>query len=328
MALILDEMIAAKRIPPIVALFIGNIDRPHDLIPNPSFADFVALDLVPWVRTTYHATSDPRRTVISGISLGGLASAYHASRHPEVYGNVLSQSGSFWWGPDGDEPEATARDYLKAPRLPLRFWMEVGSFEFGGPREETTQIAGNRHLRDVLTARGYDVSYREFAGNHTYICWRGTIADGVAALFGTVPKLATVHASKPASRPPVDITPATKSTMSLLARIAIIDGGAAALAEAKKLLATNANSYALDEDEVNAAGCLLLMLDHPRESLPLFLWNTERFAKSWNTWDSLAWAYLMIGDRPNAIKNFKQELALDPKNPIGTSMLGELSARQ
>ena len=163
-----------------------------------------------------------------------------------------------------------------------------------------------------LRRSGYDVSYREFAGNHTYICWRGTIADGVVALFGRTPKLAAVHAPKPTRRPPVDITPATQSTLSLLARIAIVDGGASALAEAKKLLATNPNGYALDEDEINAAGCMLLMLDHARESLPLFLWNTQRFAKSWNTWDSLAWAYLMIGDRQNAVKNFKQELVLDP----------------
>lgn len=65
------------------------------------------------------------------------------------------------------EPEQTSRDFAQSPRLPLRFWMEVGSFELGAPRVETTQLAGNRHLRDVLRARGYDVHYQEFAGNHS-----------------------------------------------------------------------------------------------------------------------------------------------------------------
>jgi enterochelin esterase-like enzyme len=325
--LILDELIAAKRIPPVVALLIGNVDRTHDLKPNAPFTDFVALDLVPWVRDHYHATSDPRRTVISGISLGGLESAYAAFRHPEVFGNVLSQSGSFWWGPEGGEPEATARDFANSARLPLRFWMEVGSAEFGAPRRETTQLAANRHLRDVLKARGYDVTYQEFAGNHTYICWRGTIADGLVALLAAPPKIATVRAPKAAPRPAIEIAPAKRSGLSFLLRAALLNGGDSALADAKRAMGANVDPYILDEDEINTVGCLLLMLDHARDSVPLLRWNTERFPKSWNTWDSLAWAYVFLGERVHAVENFKQELVLDPKNPFATSMLGELSGK-
>ncbi|MDB4964531.1 MAG: putative esterase [Myxococcales bacterium] len=326
--LILDELIAAKRIPPVVALFIGNVDRMHDLAPNPAFADFVALDLVPWMRAHYRATSDPRRTVISGISLGGLASAHAAFRHPEVFGNVLSQSGSFWWGPENQEPEQTARDFAQAARLPLRFWMEVGSFEIGGPRAETTQLAGNRHLRDVLRARGYDVSYQEFAGNHTYVCWRGTLADGLAALFGTPPKLPASRSPRVAARPPLDIASAVRSSLPVLVRTGLLSGGDAALAEAKRLFANNADSYALDEDEINGAGCMLMTVDHPQDALGLLHWNTERFPKSANTWDSLAWAYYQIGDRLAAIANFKEDVRLDPKNAVAAELLTVLSRQR
>jgi len=324
--LILDELIAAKRIPPVVALLIGNVDRMNDLRPNAPFADFVALDLVPWVRAHYHATSDPRRSVISGISLGGLSAAYVGFRHPEVFGNVLSQSGSFWWGPGDEEPEKTSRDFVASPRLPLRFWMEVGTAEIGNPAHETTMLAANRHLRDVLKARGYDVSYHEFDGNHSYVCWRGTLADGLVALLATPPKLAAIRAPKAAPRPPLAIAPARRSSLSLLLRAALLDGGDAALTDAKRLLATTADGWVIDEDEVNAVGCLLLFLEHARASIPLFVWNTERFPKSWNTWDSLAWAYLIIGDRPHAIAEFKQSLAIDPKAP-GAVMLNELTAK-
>jgi enterochelin esterase family protein len=324
--LILDELIAAKRIPPVVALLIGNVDRGHDLMPNPAFADLVALDLVPWVRDHYHATSDPQRTVISGISLGGLASAYSAFRHPEVFGNVLSQSGSFWWGPDHGEPEATSHDFATTPRLPLRFWMEVGMFEPGARRKETTQIAANRHLRDVLLARGYDVAYREFPGDHAYVSWRGTIAEGLVALFGKPPKLAPLSKRGLAHRAAIDITPAQRSSLPWLVHTALLDGGESALTAAKKLLTANPEGYVVDQMEIDLAAGTVLLLDDGRASLPLYQWNTERFPQSPDTWANLGWAYFALGDRSHAAEYVKKWLALDPKNPDAASMLEELSA--
>jgi len=66
----------------------------------------------------------------------------------------------------------------------------VGEFEtvpqFGPtPGEDgPTLLATNRHLRDVLRAKGYDVRYTEFAGSHDYIWWRGTLANGLMTLLG------------------------------------------------------------------------------------------------------------------------------------------------
>lgn len=261
--------------------------------------------------------------MISGISLGGLASAYAAFRHPEAFGNVLSQSGSFWWGPDDAEPEQNARDFAQAARLPIRLWIEVGSFERDA--SETTQLAAHRHLRDVLRARGDDVSDQEFVGNHTYVCWRGTLADGLSASFGILPKLPASRSPGVCARPALDTTPAVRSSLPLLVRTGLLSGGDAALAEAKRLLANDADGYALDEDEINTAGCMLMIVDHAREALGLLRWNTERFPKSANTWDSVAWAYYQIGDRLEATANFKEELRLDPKNAVAAELLKELA---
>jgi enterochelin esterase-like enzyme len=116
-------------------------------------------------------------------------------RHPESFGNVLSQSGTFWFVPGVDPDEIAlrtgdrennwvARQFIERPRLAVRFFLEAGLFEndvygSGGQILETT-----RHLRDVLRAKGYEVEYRDFAGGHDWVNWRGSIADGLMALIG------------------------------------------------------------------------------------------------------------------------------------------------
>ena len=84
------------------------------------------------MRDHYNVTADAKRTVVAGSSFGGIAAMYAGLRHPEVFGNVLCQSGSFWWAPNSEfgdasiETNSLAKGSLKSPRLPLRFWMDAG----------------------------------------------------------------------------------------------------------------------------------------------------------------------------------------------------------
>jgi enterochelin esterase family protein len=191
---ILDNLTSASKIPPPVAVFIsilytdGRRSRAYEY---PDFAEFLAKELVPWVRTNYTVTKDPHQTVIGGISLGGLGAAYAALRHSDVFGNALCQSGSFWrsWraGPYAEpsrEPGALARAFLKSPKLPIRFYLDVGTFEADFSGSGGYNLEMTRLMRDVLRAKGYEVHYQEFAGGHEYLNWRGTLADGLIALLG------------------------------------------------------------------------------------------------------------------------------------------------
>jgi enterochelin esterase family protein len=175
---ILDNLIASKRLPPLVAVFVGNTNRGVDLTCSPKFSDFVATELIPWMRAEFHATSDAATTIAAGSSLGGLAAAYVAFAHPGVIGNVLSLSGSYWWTPAGDpEPEWLTRQFARGPRSALRFFVTVGSME-----ERGSQLVTNRHFRDVLVAKGYPTDFREFNGVHDYLNWRDSFVEGLLAL--------------------------------------------------------------------------------------------------------------------------------------------------
>ncbi|MGY8524601.1 enterochelin esterase domain-containing protein [Paracidovorax citrulli] len=189
---ILDNLMHEGLLPRTHALIVPNPDgraRSSQLPPNPAFADFLARELLPWAGRQ-GITAPPSRTVVAGSSYGGIAAAYAGLRHPERFGLVLSQSGSYWWGPMSspaappEDPGWLMREYAASPTLPLRFYMDAGQFEQG--RGIVNILHTTRHMRDVLRAKGYKVSHAEFASGHDYLQWRGTLACGLLALVGTL----------------------------------------------------------------------------------------------------------------------------------------------
>lgn len=186
----LDTLTRQGRLPPVVAVLIPSIDsatRGRELPGNDAFADVLADALLPQVAQRLGIAPDPARTVLAGASYGGLAAATIAMHRPDAFGNVLSMSGSFWWAPEGEQSDGlpwVARRIAQGEPLPLRFFLSAGTFEAGrgdGPGIlETSRI-----LRDMLRLRGYPAQWREYAGGHDYLVWRGTLADGLIALFGT-----------------------------------------------------------------------------------------------------------------------------------------------
>lgn len=177
----LDNLIAAGRIPPLVAMMVdslGPAQRARELACNDDFLSFLTDEAIPLVAGEWRVTDEGSRTIIAGQSLGGLTSAFAGFRAPERFGNVIAQSGSFWW-PSGTPFDAGAewltRQFAASPQLPIRFFLEVGVLEWD-------LRAPVRHLRDVLSAKGYPVDYEEFHGGHDVACWRGSVADGLIAV--------------------------------------------------------------------------------------------------------------------------------------------------
>lgn len=128
----LDHLIAERRIQPVVA--VGVAGGNNSLTCSPEYASFLADQLVPWMRNNYHATGDPKQTVIGGSSLGGLAATFTAFTHPEVFGKAFAQSGSFWWKrvygsrekpDDTTDTEWLTRQIAAAPRVPVQFFLEA-----------------------------------------------------------------------------------------------------------------------------------------------------------------------------------------------------------
>ncbi|MCO1576176.1 alpha/beta hydrolase-fold protein [Crossiella sp. SN42] len=198
----LDNRIADGSLAPVVVAFVHTpevADRPGARIGestcNPALTTMLAEELPPLL-AEFDVTTDPARTVLAGNSLTGLAAAFTALHRPEVYGNVLASSGSFWWGyadhpvakmlggKDG-EPEWLTRQYAGSPRVPVRFWLDCGVLEAGNvpwipgvdPR------AANRHFRTVLRAKGNQVDYFEAPGGHEFVSFRRNAIRALCTLL-------------------------------------------------------------------------------------------------------------------------------------------------
>lgn len=185
--IIMDNLMAERKISPTVTVLVWSMGkRSRDLI-NEKFGDFIAEELIPWVRNTYTIHSKADKVIVAGSSRGGFAASYIALRHSDVIGNVLSQSGSYWIKGTKDEnhwiyPKDNGKlitAYKKSKRLPIRFYMDVGLYDAGA-----SMLGMNRQFRDILEVKGYNVEYREFKGGHSYVNWRGTLADGLISLIG------------------------------------------------------------------------------------------------------------------------------------------------
>lgn len=184
---ILDNMQAIGKIAPTVAVFIDNPSyktRAAELPPNPKFAKMLAEELYPWVAQRVGINPSAKQTALIGSSYGGLAAAYVATEYPNIFGNVLAMSGSFWWKYDdapSEQNNAIAYHLANTPKLPLKFFISAGSFETAG--NENSILAASRHLKDVLAAKDYDATYREYGSGHDYFAWQIILSDGLYELL-------------------------------------------------------------------------------------------------------------------------------------------------
>ena len=176
---IMDNMIAAKRLPPMVLILAdsGGSDAQgsergleYDTLSD-RYSNWVEQELLPAVTQKYGVTftSDPEGRATMGGSSGAAAAWTMAWYHPERYHKVLSYSGTFVnqaWPPDPKTPrgawEYHATLVPKAAKKPIRIWMEVGEKDnrYDNPEEtwHNWPLANNR-MADVLKKKGYDYRY-------------------------------------------------------------------------------------------------------------------------------------------------------------------------
>jgi enterochelin esterase-like enzyme len=170
--------------PPLVVSF--NFPTNDNRSRFDTLALFIKQELIPLLSQRYPVSKKPENILLAGASRQGLAAAYVATTHPEIIGNVLSLSGTFFWRPSPTTPfEWLAHELSMRKRLAVKFFIAVGTLE----TIVTTRNRGhyplstNRHFRNVLHAKGYTYQYNEFHGVHHPFNWQFEIYNGTRYLL-------------------------------------------------------------------------------------------------------------------------------------------------
>jgi predicted alpha/beta superfamily hydrolase len=213
----LDEtataLIAARRIEPVIIVGIDNAGRrarareylpypDHSLSPpEPSpqgrrYAAFLASEVIPYIESRYRARRDRRSRTLGGSSYGALIALYVAVSRPQLFGQLLLESPSFYVDDDHVLVDA-AQAGLQLERV----YLGVGTNELGldacaDHADNRVAVDGVRRLSAILTDKGLlpgrILVNIEPCAVHSPAAWAGRLPRALQFLYRARPVPAIV----------------------------------------------------------------------------------------------------------------------------------------
>jgi hypothetical protein len=101
----------------------------------------------------------------------------------------------------------------------------------------------------------------------------------------------------------------------------------AAIKQYRELKATEPDAYDFSEDEFIGLGYGLLRMKKVPDAIEIFKLSVEAYPQSYNTYDSLAEAYMDHGDKELAIQYYQKSIEINPANTNGIERLKKLTAK-
>jgi enterochelin esterase-like enzyme len=177
MVTVVDNLIADKKIKPIVVVFIdhrepvnrSNNRRMDELTLNARYLQFLINEFIPKVEGAYPIQRDPKQRAVLGASVGGLSAAYFAFSRPDVFGLVGIQSPAFMTRPQ----IFTICNNPTNP--PTKISMTSGMINDASE--------GSRKMKAILETNACVYHYREVNEGASWGNWRGLIDEILVDFF-------------------------------------------------------------------------------------------------------------------------------------------------
>lgn len=176
---VLDNLIHRKELPVIITVFINPGSTAIDANGRPDFSNrsveydsvadnysqFLAKEILPPIEQKYNLRKDPAGRAIGGISSGAICAFTVAWNHPDWFGKVISDVGSFTAIRGGHVYPQLVRE---APKKPLRIHLQDGTYDNRSPQNpERDWFLQNRLMMEALSEKLYDVQYVLGHGAHS-----------------------------------------------------------------------------------------------------------------------------------------------------------------
>ncbi len=177
---VLDNLLAAGEIPPLVAVFINPGHEPARPRQNAwsasnrsleydglgdNYARFLLEEILPEVEKQWPVSKDPELRGLCGASSGGICSFTAAWERPDQFRRVLSTIGSFVNLRGGNAYPSIIR---KTERKPLRVFLQDTSGDLDNPFGHWP--TANKQMHAALAYMGYDVKldFEEGFGHNSH----------------------------------------------------------------------------------------------------------------------------------------------------------------
>lgn len=253
---------------------------------EPSGADlsikFLREELIPFVEKNYRTNAF---RILYGHSVGGLFTMYTLFNHPDLFTAYVA--GSPWFQTNNQYWLKNIEKMAKERKLDDKFlFMTVGKGEAELTLDTFREL--EKWMNDKpITGLTWKSAWVE--GDHGSMVGRN-IYDGLLFFFsgwkipGTVLRNGEVEV----------IEEYLKTNTAKWAKYGFDE------------------SAILPERMINSLGYYLLNQKEYEKAVDIFSYNIKRFPKSFNAYDSLGEAYMIMGEKEKAIKYYKQAIKLNP----------------
>ncbi|MCB0275151.1 MAG: right-handed parallel beta-helix repeat-containing protein [Calditrichaeota bacterium] len=170
---VLDNLIAQRRIDPVVGIFVPPVNRDAEYALGQRFGyeQFIVNELMPALDARLRIRRSPDQRAMLGISYGGLITTQICYNRAEAFGLSAPMSPSYWAN-DG----AVYNSVINGPVKDISWYLDWGTYEPG-------IMIDAQAFQENLANMGYGVTWNEWHEGHSWGNWRAHIDLALETFF-------------------------------------------------------------------------------------------------------------------------------------------------